>query len=73
MTDNFSDYRRLILNELSRLSNNLDNLQSITTTLAVEVGELKATNAVKAGFWGSIGGTVSAILLSVILKGIILK
>lgn len=69
MVEDFNEYRRHILNELVRLSNNLDRLQSVTTSLAVEVGELKATNAVKAGFWGSIGGTLCAVILTMILRG----
>lgn len=68
MPDNFNEYRRHILNELVRLSNNLDKLQGIAASLAVEIGELKATNAVKAGLWGSIGGTFGGILFATILK-----
>lgn len=66
----FSEHRKHILAELVRLSSNLDKLQSVTTSLAVEVGGLKATNAVKAGFWGSIGGTLGAVILMVLLKGV---
>ncbi len=69
MTEDFNEYRRHILNELIRLSGNLDKLQVISTSLAVEIGQLKATNAVKAGFWGSIGGTLCAVVLTMILRG----
>lgn len=65
----FNEYRKHILTELVRLSGSLDRLQSITTSLAVEVGELKATNAVKAGFWGSVGGLFAAVMMTIILKG----
>ena len=65
----FNEHRGHILAELVRLSGNLDRLQGVTTSLAVEVGELKATNAVKAGFWGSVGGLLAAVMMTIVLKG----
>lgn len=71
MAKDYNEDRKLILAELLRLSCNLDKLRDISTTMAVEIGEIRATNAVKAGFWGSIGGTICAIALTIILKGVI--
>lgn len=71
MTKDYSEDRKLILAELLRLSCNLEKLRDVATTLAVEIGELRAANAVKAGLWGSIGGTITAVLLSILLKKVI--
>lgn len=70
MTGTFTEERRHILAELIRLSNSVDKLQDVALGLAVELGALKATNAVKAGFWGSVGGIGSGILLSIVIKEI---
>lgn len=69
MAENFNEHRKHILAELVRLSNNFDKLQTIVSSIAVEIGELRATNAVKAGIWGSIGGTLSGVLFITLLRG----
>ena len=70
MSEKFDEYRNLILAELVRLSTSVDKLREIASSLAVEIGELRATGAAKAGFWGGLGGAVAAVVLAFVLKEI---
>lgn len=65
--DGFGEYRRHILAELKRLSNSLDKLEGVVSTIAVEIGQLKAIDRIRAGFWGSIGGVVTAIIVTILI------
>ena len=57
-SDDFRVYRVGILSDIARLNGTLIKLQDIVTSIAIEVGQLKATEKVRASIWGSVGGAV---------------
>lgn len=59
--DSWKEYRKLVLGEIRRLSDQVAALSEQISTLRVEVGRLQ----VKSGLWGALGGVVA--VLTVIL------
>lgn len=68
MTNGFDNYKISILNDIHRLSDNLIKLQEITTSLALVVENLKATDKIRSAIWGSTGGLVSATLIVLLVR-----
>ena len=63
---NWEQWRYHVLEELKRLSGNVDNLNAncsnCRTQLAGDIATLKA----KSGFWGAVGGTIAGAVAVVI-------
>lgn len=72
MTENdFGEYRLKILGDIQRQNDSLIKLQDIVAILAVEVGQLKISDKIRSGFYGGIGGVITAAILSVLLERIL--
>ena len=54
VTNNWGEYRRLVLTELEHLHKSVDHLQSDVSACRIEIAMLK----VKASMWGAIGGLI---------------
>ena len=67
----FREYRLKILGDIQRQNDSLSKLQDIVTTLAIEVGQLKMADKVRSGVWGSVGGAVSAAVLTMLINNMI--
>lgn len=60
----WSEYRRLVLNELERLNQNFEHLQKSVDAANVNIAMLK----VKAGAWGAMAGLMTALTAVLIAK-----
>ena len=55
--DGWSEYRRLVMQELERLGGELNGLKAELGRAHTEIATLK----VKAGFWGAVAGAIPAL------------
>ena len=71
MSDNdkdFSKYKELILHELERMNNKLEELLDKYNSVHIEIVTLKT----KAGIWGGIAGGVIGVV-SAIIGGLVIN
>lgn len=58
----WAEYQRLVLSELERLNDNMEERDKVTQKMQVDIAMLQ----VKAGVWGLIGGVIPVIVLIVV-------
>ena len=62
----WDEWRRLIIHEIKRLNENLENTNNRCITMQNDVSKLKLASAV----WGAIGGIAITILIQKVISGI---
>ena len=69
--DDFRVYRLGILSDITRINGTLIKLQDIVTSIAIEVGQLKATEKVRASIWGCVGGFIAAVATALLMQKVV--
>lgn len=60
--DDWASYQKLVLSDISKLDDSMNEVKKTISSIMVEIGMLK----VKAGIWGIVGGIVSGIGAAVV-------
>lgn len=72
MTENdFKEHRLKILGDIQRLNESMVKFQDILSLLTVEVAQLKVVEKIKIVFFGGLGGTIAAALMTVLMERIL--
>jgi hypothetical protein len=58
--EDWNEYRRLVLAELTRLTERIDGLSAQISRLESDVAVLKSEIRLKSGVWGAIAGAIPA-------------
>lgn len=69
--DSFKEHKLMILGDLKRQNDSLIKLQDIVSVLAIEIGQLKIAEKIRASMYGGIGGIIAAVIMTVLLEKII--
>jgi hypothetical protein len=58
MSNDWKEYQIFVLEELGRLNNNIEKLETTINSISKDTAVLK----VKAGMWGLIGGAIPVLI-----------
>lgn len=66
LSGDWSEWRRHVLLEISRLNDNLERVNNQHQTVMMDISRLK----IQAAIWGALGGILVTLLLSKLLLGV---
>lgn len=66
-TEDWKLYRRQVLSDLNRISDNVEKLADSDTEIRVDIGRLKLCAAIWGGVAGILAGTIGTIIVAIFL------
>ena len=69
----FKEYRLLLLNEVNRMNETMQEFQTALSVIAMDVSNLKITDKFRSSLWGGLGGIITTVIITLVVERMINK